>query len=334
MVEKKGLKFPPRNSKLTNAQKDILHLITDEFLTVKQIKQRRHCSIQAVYKIVAQIKKKGFLDKGLNKVEKVESTSNQTDIRLHGQEFNIKLIWQEPNYQKLLETSNFMSLDGNSIRLYKTSIEIYSGQSFFGKTISEVESKSLEYWNRFFNRLSHTLGVCLIKPKSRNIKIVNQHYARGDSELSKNALENKERIWIYAEEDGKLAFITDNSFGFKEDETVHPITSKPDRIAIDKQINDWRLNNPPTISEIAQFTTDNAQGLKQTIESINTLVEHQKSLPIVLEGLSKQIKSHLKLIQEYRKENIKWRKHREKELKIKSSLTQSKLKSWLNETKK
>ena len=306
-VEKEGLKFPILNPQLTNAEKEVLHLITEEFLTIKQIAQRRNCSVQAVYKITKSLKKKGVLDIGLNKVEKVESTFNQSDLRLHGQEFNIRILWQDPDFQRKLKGSNTIFLDGNTIRLYKNSIEIYSGQSFFGKLVNEVERKSLDYWERFIIRLEHDLKIQLKKNRARNIKIVNQHWARGDSEITDNAIKYRERVWVYAEEDGKLCFITDDSFGFKEDETLHPITAKPDRKAIDKQVNDWRLRDPPTQSELSKIQADIGQGLKILIGVVSKQTEIYADFP-------KQIQSHLKLIQEYRKENISWRKNTEKRI--------------------
>lgn len=267
-VEKKGLKSHNIEASLSPVQKEIVHLLTDEFLTVKQISQRRGVSLQATYKVIKKIKKKGAYDGGLNRVEKVETTFNKSDIRLHGQEFNIKIIWQDDNYQRLLEKSNTLFQDSNTIRLYKNSVEIYSGQSFFGKTTNIADKKSFDYWERFFSRIEHELKIIIKKQKSRNIKEVNHHYARGDSEVCENAEENRERIWVYAEEDGKLAFITDDSFGFKEDECVHPITAKKDRDAIDKQVNDWRLNNPPTNSQIAIHIADNARNMAAQTQAI------------------------------------------------------------------
>src|SRR3989304_575138 len=306
-VEKHSLKFPILNPQLTNTEKEVLHLITEEFLTIKQIAQRRNCSIQAVYKITKSLKKKGVLDMGLNKVEKVQSTFNQSDLRLHGQEFNIRILWQDLDFQRKLKGSNTIFLDGNTIRLYKNSIEIYSGQSFYGKSTGEVESKSLDYWERFIIRLEHDLKIQLKKNRARNIKIVNQHWARGDSEISDNAIKYRERVWVYAEEDGKLCFITDDSFGFREDETLHPITAKPDRKAIDKQINDWRLRDPPTQSELARFGAEIGQDLKILVGVVSKQAEIYADFP-------KQIQSHLALIQEYRKENISWRKNTEKRI--------------------
>lgn len=307
-MEKDGLKINEGTSELTTAQIEVLHLISDEFLTIKQAAQRRDCSIQAIYKILKQIKQKGALDIGLNKVEKSQSTFNQSDIRLHGQEFNIKIIFQDNRYQKELNKSNVIFLDSNTIKLYKNSIEVYSGQSFYGIDETTADKKSFDYWLRFFARLEHDLSVILVKQRSRNIKEVNHHYARGNSEICNNANKIRERIWVFAEEDGKLAFITDDSFGFNEDECVHAITAKPDRNAIDKQVNDWRLNNPPTNSQIATLIGENASQIKILSETI------VKDMPPILNGLKQQISSHLALINEYRKENVLWRKNKEKEI--------------------
>ena len=311
----RGLKLPQTNIQSTPVELEIIHLLTEEFLTIKQVAQRRKTSLQAVYKVIKRLKKKGLLNINLKKVEKVEPTYNQSDIRLHAQEFNIKIIWQNNKYQELLNKSNTLFLDSNTIRLYKNSLEIYSGQSFYGRTTNEAEGKSLRYWERFLTRLEHDLKVCLIKNRSRNIKIVNQHWARGDSEICNNSKEYGERVWVYAEEDGKLCFITDDSFGFKEDETLHPLTAKPDRKAIDKQVNDWRLRDPPTNSELAQ----NQEQIGNNINGLLGVVSKQGKmilgLPKMIVALEMQIKSHLALIQEYRKENRVWRKNKTKEIK-------------------
>jgi len=288
-VEKKGLKCQIGKADLTKTEREVLHLITDEFLTVKNMAQRRGVSLQAIYKTIKKLKKKGAFDGGLNKVEKVESTFNQTDIRLHGQEFNIKIIWQDNKYQKALNKSNTLFLDSNTIRLYKNSIEVYSGQSFFGKTTNESDKRSFIYWERFFSRLEHELNIIIKKQRSRNIKEVNHHYARGNSEICENANEAKERIWIYAEEDGKLAFITDDSFGFKEDECVHPITAKKDREAIDKQINCFRQDNPPTNSELATHikavTSNQLMFAENIYKHMKVLDSMDQTLKLIRKGL-------------------------------------------------
>lgn len=262
---------------LTNSEKDILHLLTDEFLTIKQICCRRQYSRQYVYKIIKNLKKKGAFSIANQMVDKSRPTCQPrsfskgtvvTKIRLHSQEFNIKILWQNPVYQKNLKKNNLRFIDGNTVKLYRNSIEIYSGQSFYGIDAQESMSKSLEYWKHLFARVEHELHILIMKPSARNINLVNQHYAHTDSEICENAIDKGERIWVYAKEDGKLAFITDDSFGFKEDETVHPKTAKPDREAIDKQVNDWRLHNPPTLSELLQGMLEQNKTIQKLAEAI------------------------------------------------------------------
>jgi len=286
-VENEGLIYHKTSPKLTIAEQEILHLISDEFLTLKQIAKRRQCSLQAVYKIIKKLKQKGAYNVGLKKVEKIQPTFNRSDIRLHGQEFNIRILWQNNKYQELLNKSNTLFIDSNTIRLYKNSMEIYSGNSFYGKNPTEAENNSLDYFKRLFNRLEHDLSIIIVKDRARNIKIVNQHYARGDSEICDNSIKNRKRVWVYAEEDGKLCFITDDSFGFREDETIHPITAKIDRKAIDKQINDWRLNNPPTNSELAVHIENLTNWLGKYGKHIKS---HTKSMQILSRNMDKVFK--------------------------------------------
>lgn len=293
-----------KNLQLTKTEKDILHLLSDEFLTIKQICIRRQCSRQAVYKILKKLQEKGAYDSAFRRLTKSDPPVNLVNqnllkIRLHGQEFNIRILWQDHKYQQLLSRSNIIYIDGNTIRLYKNSIEIYSGQAFFGENEQQSTSKSLAYWMRFFTRLEHDLKIIIIKQRSANIKLVNQHYARTDSEISESAIERGEKIRIYAQEDGKLAFITDDSFGFKEDETVHPITAKQDRKAVDKQVNDWRIHNPPTNSELAisiQDVTKNqmlfAENMKSHIKAVkdlgNGVTKFNEKIDLLIERLKKK----------------------------------------------
>jgi len=318
MVDKKGLLYPYISTKLTKAEQEVLDLLTIKFFTPKQVQIARNCSKQAVYKIIRNLKNKGVLDTGFNKVDKSEAVVNQNQVRLHGQEFNIKIIWQDQIYQKRILESNLLYLDSHAIKLFRNSIEIYAGggTSFYGEDENRADKKALSYWNRFFIKLEQELHIIIIKDRCRNIKEVNHHFARGNSELCEKELEEQgKRIRVYCPIDGKLAFITDESFGNKEDETVHPLTAKRDRGNIDKQVNDWRLNNPPTNSEIWKITAQMALNQKKTGEMVDNLTQLQKELPGVLNRLETQINSHLKLIQEYRKENISWRKHTEEKYK-------------------
>lgn len=278
MSTKKRL-HTPKIPSLTKTEKIILRLMTEEFYKEAQIARKRGCSRQAVNMHVKNLKRKGALNSGLQSTKKKlcscqQSKKNVNQIRLHGQEFKIKIIKQNPRYQELLKKSNIMYRDGHTIKLYKNSIEIYAGKgaSFYGKDAWEADREASEYWQKFFTRLEHELSSIIIKERSGNIKEVNHHYARGDSEICEDALrEDGEHIRIFCPHDGKLAFITDCSFGDKEDETVHPITAKQDRDNISKQINDWRLNNPPTLSEIMYLINEQTNVNNETAAGLLAL---------------------------------------------------------------
>lgn len=278
---KKSSFCPTGNPKLTKTEAKILEMFSEQYLTIKQIALIRKCTQRAVQKIIKKLKEKGMVRQTQPIYLKSEPFSK---IRLHGQEFNIKLLWQDNYYQKRLKKSNIFFVDGNTIKLFRNSIEIYSGQSFYAEDERVATRKSADYWQRFFSRLEHNLKVIIVRPFSANINLVNQHYARTNSEITQSALDKKERIRVYAEEDGKLCFITDDSFGFKEDETLHPKTAQPDRRKIDKQVNDWRLHDPPTNSQLAEHL-------------INVAV-NQQSITKNQEVFAENMKTHIAAIQE------------------------------------
>jgi DNA-binding CsgD family transcriptional regulator len=280
-----------KDSSLTDSEKDVLHLVTDESMTAKQISIRRGCSRQAVHKILKKLRQKGAYNKAFEKVDTTEALVNHNqNIRLHGQELNIRILWQNEKYQRILKKSNLIFIDGNTIKLYPKSVEIYIGHDFYGDNAQIAEKRSLEYLQRLIIRLEHDLNAILIKQRSANIRVVNQHYARTGSEVSESAIERGERIRIYAKEDGKLCFVTDDSFGFKEDEAVHPTTAKRDRNAIDKQINDWRLNNPPTNSELARVAMETSKNQLIFAENMKSHISAIQKLGSEVKGLSKAIK--------------------------------------------
>lgn len=286
---KTRLNLPVVDSTLTRAEEEVLNLITKEFLTLKQICCRRNCSNKAVYKIIKNLKKKGVLNQGLQEVEKIRCYSQPN--RLHGQEINIKILNKSQKYQDLLKKCNLVIKDGHTIRLYNNSIEIYSGEgiSFLGRDEQEATSKSLVYWKKFIVGLENDYRVILIKNRSQNIRIVNSHYAYTNSEICKNAIENKKLIKVYADEDGKLCFITDDSFGLMEDETLHPITSKQDREAINNFINDLR-RNPTNFSEVLQAINGLVQVQIMNAENIVTHFKVLNDINKTLFDLKEEIK--------------------------------------------
>ena len=290
---KKGLNNPHTNEKLTKTEEEVLDLITIEFLTIKKIALRRKCSLQAVYKIIKKLKEKGALNKSLKKVENFQSSKVENNKRLHSQELNIKILWQDNRYKNHLKKSNIRFIDGHTIRLYRNSIEIYAGEgtSFWGETEQRATAISLRYWDKFLGKLSNLLDLILVKPRSENIRLVAHHYGNIHCDFAKDCNENKQRIRIFAKEDGKLWFDMDESFNLKEREHPHKETAKQDSELVSIHIDDWRNNNPPTNSQLAthiKSVTDNqlifAENMKSHIEAIQTLSREVKRLSKVFKN--------------------------------------------------
>lgn len=229
--------------KLTTAQTEILYYLTKEFLTPKQIAIRRKTKIRVVQAQIKKLKDLGVINNAFREVRILTPTNAlfpKNMIRLHGEEWNINILYKDERYKDLLNKSNFIDNDGNTIRLSKDSVEVYSGKSFYADDVSKATYKSFEYWNHFFNRLGNQLNIILIKPNVQNIKRVNAHYSEVNNELAKDVEEKGERIRVYTRDDGKLWFLIDNSFNLHEAETVHPQTSKEDMGLVKDMFNDVR----------------------------------------------------------------------------------------------
>lgn len=279
---------------LTPAEKDVLFLLTQEFLTIKQIARRRKCGRDRVYRKIRSLKEKGVLNSanqtgykfGGNIPSGVQKDPEQQhaeggavqrkQIRLHAQEFNIGILYKDERYRKKIGQVIF--IDGNTVRCYRDSIEVYSGQSFFADDAQKTTAKSMEYWTRFFVRLENDLEVILVKPRAQNIKLVNQHYAEVGNELATNCEMNGDRIRIYANDDGKLWFTIDNSFNLREAETLHPQRAEEDMQEVVKPFfNDLRDKKPPKLSEIMDVIDKTVRVNQETASGLNAVATFLKS---------------------------------------------------------
>lgn len=295
-MKKKSRKKPLINRDLTNTEKVILGMLSNEYLTPKKIAIRRRCSKQAVYQHILSLKRKGYLKKGFNILEKNESTIKVNQkIRLHAQEFNIKIIYLDERYKSLLNKCNVINLEGNTIRLYRNSIEVYSGQSFYADDVNKATAKSIRYFNKLFVRLEDELKIILIKPRKQNIKQVNAHYAEINNELAEECEKKCDKIRIYTTEDGKLWFVIDNSFNMHEAETLHPNTNKEDMKNVQNHFNDIRNNSPPTLSELMGIMKEIVQINKETSSGLNAITHFiSNQLPQEMKGLNKKLDDYIR----------------------------------------
>lgn len=197
-------------------------------------------------------------------------------IRLHGQEFNIRILFKDHRYKG--KVGGVVYIDGNTIRLFRDTIEVYSGQSFYADDVQKATIDSFKYWNRFFLRLESEFKVILIKPRSQNIKLVNQHYSEVNNEFAEECERKGDKIKVYTTEDGKLWFTIDNSFNLHEAETLHPQTAKEDMSdSVRPFFNDLRDNRPPTLSQLMQVFDKIAKINEETASGLNCITNFIRS---------------------------------------------------------
>ena len=293
---KKRLKVSMTISELTQSEIEILNFLTNEFLTPKQIAIRRKTTLQAVYKIIKSLQKKGAYTKGLMKVEKSgvgiqPYSTNQ--LRIHNQQWDIRIIYKSEKYFRILEKASEIEIDNNKIHLWENKIDIYSNQNIYGYDIRRAMSNSMAYWDKFIAKLEHEIGCILKKPRSTNIKLVRMHIAETNNEISKEMNNKGERfLKVFTTDEGKLWFLIDNSFNLHEAEAVHSKTAKEDMEKVVGVFNDIRDNETYLPSSTKEMLD------KMVLVSSNILEAQQNEHSIIhktnesVNWLSENIRSH------------------------------------------
>lgn len=310
---KKGSLSQPRlPKKLTPILKEILFLLTKDYMTIKQIAILRSCSVRCIQKHVKKLKELGLLNPVLEevrpKVRKSDPTLTQNElfhqIRLHGEHYVIQLLWCDYRYKKLTEKNKLMFLDGHSIKLHRNNIEIYAaeGFSFLGETPSTANSKAVKYWHRFFIKLENKINVLLIKPGSANIERVMAHYAETGNELAKKFNEEHRKIRVVGQ-DGKVWLTFDDSFSLNEAECVHGQRSHQDmENTVQTTFNDIRDNPHFKLSQLSQFMTDTNYQLNQLTHAVTANAE---ALGAVLNLVKAQLPKDKELTPEQKPQTFK-----------------------------
>jgi hypothetical protein len=174
----------------------------------------------------------------------------KNSIRLHNMEYKIEFISKGQRYDLLRNAHNAVVIDGNTVRLFENSLEVYVRKSFWGRNADEATAQGMEYMIKFFGRLENDLSVVLIKDRKHNIKLVNSHYSEVSNELAKDLNKRREKLSVRGD-DGKTWLKIDNSFHLHELETVHPEKSKHDMEKMKFFFDDIRKNDPPTLTELS-----------------------------------------------------------------------------------
>jgi len=263
------------NQKLTQTQQEILFFLTKEFLTIKQIALRRQTSERATQLTIQSLKKKGYLDQKNMGVKKKLCGINflQNSIRFHSLEFNVKLLFKDNRYKAIKEKTNFLDIDGNTIRLFKDALEVYINKSFYADSVETARKEGFEYSYHLFSKIEQQLKVIFVRSKVQNIKLVKQHFSEVNNELAKDLNVKKEKLALKGA-DGKTWLLVDNSFNLNELETIHPELAEKDMKEVIKPFfDDLRANPKVRMSEVMKALAEIVDVNKETASGLNAVVQ-------------------------------------------------------------
>lgn len=276
----KATKKGGKSGELSQNEQLILDKVGLGIVTVKKLGLSTGFGKTTVYNILKKLRVKGLLRKGMEKTDPTIPLKAGNYFRLHGADFNIRIIYQDERYEKIRKDRNKIItwVGGHKIVLFKNTIEVYGKCSFEAECLQKAFYDSLKYWDVLFCKLEAEFKVMLVKPRSNNISCVMLHYAEVNNGVAEEVHREENKLKIYGSDDGKLWCICDFSNKNNEFETVHGERGKQDMEVCQRYLNDWRDNEPPTNSEIMRILRDIVEANKETAAGLSAVVALIKPL--------------------------------------------------------
>jgi len=270
---------------LTDVQKEVLDLLKNHYMTPKEIAQRRQISRQAVHKVIKALRTKGHISKGYTRglrglTRGTVVNPKGGDWRLHSQQFDIKILWRGEQYERLRDRRNMIFLDGNTIKLHRSVVEVYCNELrfFLGVSPGDAELESFKYWAGFFHSLEQKLGVILVKDGVSSVNQNKAHLADVGNVVAKEYVKRGQPLKVYALEDGKLAIVADQSHGRVELEFLHPKTYKLDADKVSAFLEGIRHYDDFTPKFVVDSLGMSAVSHAKTIAMLGEILEAIKEL--------------------------------------------------------
>lgn len=271
---------------LTESETEVLHYLTIEFLTVKQIATRRKTGVKAVYEIVRGLKSKGVLTAKKYRYSSIGNIGggysegvgllrrgDENDkLRLHSEQFILTPISKDKNFPP---PGTHLIVKGNRVHFYKDYIELFGSKtlSFWGSDPGEIINDSWDYWLSVFSIIENNYGCVLLKDRKTNIRRVKSHLSKTDSSEAKTLSVKGDKLRVFGDKDGKLSYLIDNSFNLNEFEAVHPLNFSEDMTRAEKHFNDWKNNDPITLTQLSALHKSLIQEVRVIAGEIRVLVD-------------------------------------------------------------
>lgn len=275
------------NRPLSPVEREVLNLLTNEFLTPNQIAIRRGTTVQAVHQVLKRLHEKSWIDSNGNRGLKntppvsMEGFKDHTIItkkwRYHALHFVIKPYYFEPRFHKIRKEKGNYGINYGDwiIKLHPDMVEmqLQAGEDFADPDKWAATSKAEASFNRTLRQLMSRFGFYVWKNGKANIRLVNQHLARNPSEVANARDGDYLSVRGY---DNVVYFTIDKSKG-AEHEYKHAERALTDSEVIEPHFNDWLYNKPPTASETWHTVSQVAAQVKELAAGLNAIVAITKA---------------------------------------------------------
>ena len=272
---------------------NILLDLISELKSVSKVANRLGMSKQAINPYIRNLKANGNIKKigyGTWEVKNLTYNTITKQVKIRGHAFIHKIIiskdinWSKFNLRKLKNVYQII-INNKKVWLSYRKVTIYENKDFNGIDAIESRKIAINEMVKDLDTLKKTLNINF----NYGFKTAREHYSMIHNELANIYNKRKEKMIIKDDLNKEWLWI-DFSDGIDELETNKLINSK--------QVQDWWNDNKKHDFKVTPSFL------------METLAIQQNQL----NQFTEQIKSHLALIKEYRKENIKWRKNQVKEI--------------------
>lgn len=279
-------------SEKRETKRQMLTLLTEDFLSFKQVIKQLNLSKRTAYRYLEEMKNAGvitgnswmgFTKKSCAKNDQAPSEGGGTNylkniysrtivrplLRYHGIEFLIRLSYETKHKRRVVKYK------GSTIIFKGKTISIYSRENQFeGYSVSEIEQNMLDFfWKHYFPLVEARYNIPFLKEGKTNIEIVNGHIEEYDSETGMWMKKNDMKRYKCRGRDGKVWLEYDESFNGSNMEVKHPELHTDDaKMLFDKFHNEIR-DGYPSPKEQMEFAIKSNNSLRDAIKELNEKVD-------------------------------------------------------------
>jgi len=270
-----------KRKKLTQKQAEVLRLL-NLGCSVREVAKRQKVTTQAVYKMLYRLEDLGVLNYATLKRGLVYP--KQPNLRLHGLQYQIKILYQSPVYRKTKEKSNIITFGDFKLALFKNSLTLWILKDFIGEKAADCKGAASEYLYKTLAFIERKYNIVLVKRGYQNIKEVRAHYAAMNNSLAKKAIKENQPTQIRDPKDGKVWLSIDNSIYPPELETQHKDSSYIDMKEIIEPFftilkTDPYFFNKQTfkVEKLIKITESNSAQVSELTKALKTLISAMAS---------------------------------------------------------